>query len=198
MKPKQRYETPPSIYIVLVLAIAGSLPGMALGMFHAEVSPLAGSIIFGLAIFAAAFILSWAAEAAQIDISESLAVAILALLAVLPEYAVDFVFTWKAAHDPEQAHYAIANMTGANRLLVGLGWPAILFLYVFFRKRKQISLSTDQRVEIFYLAMATLYSFTIPLKSSYCCFPTFNNFFIFTFSGSPTLNFLFIKKIIRI
>ena len=111
-------------------------------------------------------LLAWAAEAAQIDISESLAVAILALLAVLPEYAVDFVFTWKSAHDPTQAHYAIANMTGANRLLVGLGWPAVLFIYVFAKKRKEILMDSSQRVEIFYLAMATLYSFTIPLKGS--------------------------------
>ena len=36
--------------------------------------------------------LSWAAEAAEIDISESLAVALLALVAVLPGYAVRFRF----------------------------------------------------------------------------------------------------------
>ena len=40
--------------------------------------------------------LSWAAEAAQVDISAGLALAVLALLAVLPEYAVDFVFSWQA------------------------------------------------------------------------------------------------------
>jgi cation:H+ antiporter len=131
-----------------------------------HVSPEIGSLLFGIAIFGAAFILAWAAEAAQMDISESLAVAILALLAVLPEYAVDFVFTWRAAHIPEEAHYAVANMTGANRLLVGLGWPAVLFIYVIAKKRKEIVMDKSQRVEIFYLAMATLYSFTIPLKGS--------------------------------
>ena len=146
------------------LAFIASLPGFYLGFTHAEVSPIMGSILFGMAIFAAAFVLAWAAEAAQIDISESLAVAILALVAVMPEYAVDFVFTWKAAHDPSQAHYAIANMTGAHRLLVGRGWPAVLFLYVIAEKRKEIIMDSSQRVEVFYLAMATLYSFTIPLK----------------------------------
>jgi cation:H+ antiporter len=123
--------------------------------------------------------LSWAAEAAQIDISESLAVAILALIAVLPEYAVDFVFTWKAGQeftavqngllsmtDAHNHEYAIANMTGANRMLIGLGWPFILFLYVFVKRKKEIILEEAQRVEIFYLAMATIYSFTIPLKGS--------------------------------
>ena len=50
-------------------------------------------MIFGLAIVGAAFAISWAAETAQLDISAGLAIAILALIAVLPEYAVDFVFT---------------------------------------------------------------------------------------------------------
>ena len=99
--------------------------------------------------------------------------AILALLAVLPEYAVDFVFTWKAAHNPEEAHFAIANMTGSNRLLVGLGWPVVLFLYVMAKKRKEIIMDSSLRVEIFYLAMATIYSFTIPLKGQLTLFDTF-------------------------
>lgn len=174
MTAKQhKYEVSGSHWVVLCLTFAVSLPGIYLGATHAEIAPILGSILFGVAIFGAAFMLAWAAEAAQIDISESLAVAILALLAVLPEYAVDFVFTWKAAHDPSQAHYAIANMTGANRLLVGLGWPVVLLLYVLARKRKEIVMHPSQRVEVFYLAMATLYSFTIPLKGSLNLFDTF-------------------------
>jgi len=165
--PHTKYEIKPSLYVVLIVTFLTTVPGLFYGLSHGHLSPAVGSIVFGIAIFGAAFILSWAAEAAQIDMSESLAVAILALIAVLPEYAVDFVFTWKAAHHPEQAHYAVANMTGANRLLVGLGWPMVLFIYMLARKgKKAIKLDKTQRVEIFYLAMATLYSFTIPLKGS--------------------------------
>ncbi|RKX27747.1 MAG: sodium:calcium antiporter [Candidatus Zixiibacteriota bacterium] len=151
-------------YVYLVLAFLVAAPGLYCGITDTHVTPWLGAIMFGVAVFGAAFILSWAAEAAQVDISESLAVAILALVAVLPEYAVDFVFTWKSAHDPSQAHYAIANMTGSNRLLVGLGWPAVLLAFIVARKRKELVLDKSQRVEIFYLAIATLYSFTIPLK----------------------------------
>ncbi|UCG60469.1 MAG: sodium:calcium antiporter [Candidatus Zixiibacteriota bacterium] len=160
----QKYEVDPYHYVILVLMFVAAVPGALCGLWGVHLQPLVGALVFGIAIFAGAFILSWAAEAVQVDISESLAVAILALLAVLPEYAVDFVFTWKSAHDPSQAHYAIANMTGANRLLVGLGWPLILILYILVKKRKEIVLEETQRVEIFYLAMATIYSFTIPLK----------------------------------
>jgi len=153
-------------WLFLFLAVLATAPGLYLGITHTEIAPVLGAVIFGVAVFGAAFILSWAAEAAEIDISESLAIAVLALVAVLPEYAVDFVFTWKAAHDPSQAHYAIANMTGANRLLVGIGWPAVLFVFILAKKKKELILDESQRCEIFYLAMATLYSFTIPLKGS--------------------------------
>jgi cation:H+ antiporter len=176
---QHKYEIDPYLYLILILAVVATLPGLWAGLSHTHLQPVIGTIAFGVAVFGAAFMLSWAAEAAQIDISESLAVAILALIAVLPEYAVDFVFTWKAGQeltavqaglmqlaDAHNHEYAIANMTGANRMLIGLGWPFILFLYVFVKKRKEIILEESQRVEIFYLAMATLYSFTIPLKGS--------------------------------
>ncbi len=151
-------------YVLLAVAMLLTIPGLFYGISHDSISPIIGAIIFGMAVFGAAFMLSWAAEAAEIDISESLAVALLALVAVLPEYAVDFVFTWKSAHDPSQAHFAIANMTGANRLLVGIGWPVVLFVFIIAKKKKELVLDESQRCEIFYLAMATLYSFTIPLK----------------------------------
>ncbi len=163
---RPKYVVGPSLYVLLSASFLICFPGLYLGLFHIHMYPYIGALVFGISIFGAAFLLGWGAEAAQVDISESLAVAILALLAVLPEYAVDFVFTWKAAHDPSQAHYAVANMTGANRLLVGLGWPLVLLLYVLAKKKKEIILDKSQRVEIFYLAMATVYSFTIPLKGS--------------------------------
>lgn len=167
---RPRYEIDPYLYLILIVAFVVTVPGLWAGITNTHLAPVMGTVAFGIAVFGAAFMLSWAAEAAQIDISESLAVAILALIAVLPEYAVDFVFTWKAGQGHpvvnEWHHYAIANMTGANRMLVGLGWPFILFLYVLVKKQKRIILEESQRVEIFYLAMATLYSFTIPLKGS--------------------------------
>ena len=80
----------------------------------------------GVAILGASFLLLWACDAAQADISQALALAVVALIAVLPEYAVDMYFTWQAGKHPDSdyAHYAIANMTGANRLLIGVAWGA--------------------------------------------------------------------------
>ncbi len=120
----------------------------------------------GLAIVGAAFLLSWGAELAQMDIPQALALAILALIAVLPEYAVDVYFAWKAGKDPAYVAFATANMTGANRLLIGLGWPVVLFAYWIGSRRREIQLDRAQAVEIATLFVATLYSFVIPLKGT--------------------------------
>src|SRR6476660_8269853 len=118
----------------------------------------------GLGIFGAAFLLSWAAELAQKDIPQALAIALLALIAVLPEYAVDMYFAWSAGKDPKYTAFATANMTGANRLLIGVGWAAVVITYWLKSGKKAVELEPSHKIELFYLALATLYSFLIPLK----------------------------------
>jgi cation:H+ antiporter len=118
-----------------------------------------------MAIFGAAFMLSWAAELAQLDIPQALAIALLALIAVLPEYAVDMYFAWSAGKDPTYTAFAMANMTGANRLLIGVGWAAVVVTFWLKTGKKAIDLEPAHRIEIFYLGMATIYSFIIPLKA---------------------------------
>ncbi|MGH7811835.1 MAG: sodium/calcium exchanger protein, partial [Candidatus Binatia bacterium] len=118
----------------------------------------------GMAIFGAAFMLSWAAELAQKDIPQALAIALLALIAVLPEYAVDMYFAWSAGKDPKYTAYATANMTGANRLLIGVGWAAVVLTYWLKTGKRAIELEPGHKIELFYLGLATAYSFLIPLK----------------------------------
>src|ERR687895_2927882 len=113
----------------------------------------------GVAIFGAAFMLSWAAELAQKDIPQALAIALLALIAVLPEYAVDMYFAWQAGKDPTYTAFAMANMTGANRLLIGVGWAAVVLTYWLKSGKKAVELESSHKIEIFYLGLATLYSF---------------------------------------
>ncbi len=124
------------------------------------------ALLPGLGIFGAAFLLSWAAELAQLDIPQALALAVLALIAVLPEYAVDIYFAWTAGKDPAYIPYATANMTGSNRLLIGIGWPVVLFAYWLSTRRKEIILEAAQGIEIVILFLATLYSFIIPLRGT--------------------------------
>ena len=96
-----------------------------------ELTPVTTVVVFGAAVVASAFLLVWAAEAAGHDISGSLATAILAVIAVLPEYAVDLFFAYSAGHDLRSAQFAAANMTGSNRLLLGVGWPLVAILFAW-------------------------------------------------------------------
>ena len=152
----------------IALAFAVAAPALVLRLAGIHPPPLVAMLAFGSAVVASAFLLVWAAEAARHDISGSLATAILAVIAVLPEYAVDLYFAWSAGRIPQNAHYAAANMTGSNRLLLGLGWPfvAVLFAWGAFRRGQRVTtveLHGSRRTELAFLAAASLYSLIIPV-----------------------------------
>ena len=152
-------------YIALASLLA--LQFIIIRVFHiGGHDPLINSICGGFAIFGAAFLLSWAAEAAQMDIPRSLAIAVLALIAVLPEYAVDMYFAWQAPHREGYAAFATANMTGGNRLLIGLGWATVVGTGWLASRKTEFALEKSQSIEVFFLLLATLYSFVIPWKQT--------------------------------
>jgi cation:H+ antiporter len=106
-------------------------------------------------------------------ISQGLALAILAWLQTLPEFAVEAVIAWEAGKDPTTSHLAIANFTGAIRLLVGLGWPMIYFVAAFSamknQKRKvwaEIQLDDEHAIEVVSLTPPLLYFIWIWYKGS--------------------------------
>ena len=105
----------------LLVTLLCSAAAITLRIQHVHIPPLEALFLFGGAVLSAAFILAWAAEALQVDIAKGLAMAVLAFIAVLPEYAVDLYFASMAAKNPVYAQYAAANMTGSNRLLIGVG-----------------------------------------------------------------------------
>ena len=124
------------------------------------------AVLSGMAILGAAFMLSWSCELAEREVPQALALLVLALVGVLPEYAVDLHFAWTAGIDPTYAPYATANMTGANRLLIGVGWVAVVFVSCRRTRTNTLEVSPSQRLELRYLIWATLYSFVIPLSGS--------------------------------
>ncbi|HEX9864672.1 MAG TPA: sodium:proton exchanger [Acidimicrobiia bacterium] len=172
--------------LFIAVALIATLPGVLLRLTGAHPDPILAAFLFGLAIVGAAFILSWAAEVVQLDIAAGLALALLALIAILPEYAVDFVFTAKAggefADTGQASQYgplALANMTGGNQLLIGLGWPLVILIGTW-RVRKAsanpelaegtspnaIHLTRAQSVDIAYLTIASLYGLSLFLKET--------------------------------
>ncbi len=143
------------------------LPGIVLRLGGIHPAAVVGALLFGLSILAAAFLLSWGAETAELDISQGLALAVIAIIAVLPEYAVDFVLAWKAGADPAEAEkgLAIANMTGGNRLLIGIGWPIVFFLFFYRTKMRELIVDRQRSLELVFLGIATLYVIFIPLRT---------------------------------
>ncbi|NHN42397.1 sodium:calcium antiporter [Halorubellus sp. JP-L1] len=154
--------------------------------------------VSGVAVLGASFMLAWGAETAEKDVPRAFAIAVLAVLAVAPEYAVDALYAWQAGSGgateaacsasnlPSQtqavkdachdANLAIANMTGANRILIGLGWSGIALFTVYRAGSERdssversdgflaskVHLDRDIGLEIAFLLVATVFAFTVP------------------------------------
>jgi cation:H+ antiporter len=151
--------------------------------------------VSGVAVIGSSFLLAWGAETAEKDVPRAFAIAVLAVLAVAPEYAVDALYAWNAgaggattavcqegaaatAEACHDANLAVANMTGANRILIGLGWAGIAF-YTVYKARTTKDTAVEYRdgrladavtidrglsTEIAFLALATVFAFLVPLS----------------------------------
>ena len=143
-------------------------PAVLVRIVGLHLDPVVALLVFGAAVVAASFLLAWAAEAAQIDVAGGLAIAVLALVAVLPEYAVDLYYAYTSGHNAEYTQYAAANMTGSNRLLMGLGWPVVVLVGIVVArkagagKRAGLALEPANRVELGFLLIAGVVAFVIP------------------------------------
>src|SRR6266540_3442244 len=155
-----------SCAIAVALALLAAVPAFLMRFAGLSPSTEVSTLLFGAGIVGAAFAISWAAEASEHDIPRALALTVVALLAVLPEYAVDIVFAYKAGSDPTFAPYAVANMTGSNRLLLGLGWPTIAVLAWIVNRHKVLELDRGSVLPLAFLGAATIYSFTLPFRAA--------------------------------
>ena len=118
-------------------------------------------------ILVAAMLIAWAAESAQFFIAQGFALAILAWLQTLPEFAVEAVLAWK-----QQVPLLMANLTGALRLLTGLGWPMIYATAAIFHRSRwksplrRITLAEEHCVEVVGLLAAMAYLAVVWWKAS--------------------------------
>jgi cation:H+ antiporter len=160
----------------LLITAAFILPALALRAAGVHPNPVVALLVYGAAVVAASFVLAWAAEAAQIDVSGGLAIAVLALIAVLPEYAVDLYYAYTAGHSEQYTQYAAANMTGSNRLLMGMGWPLVVLVGFAVARRlgdprrlgdrrsSALPLEPNNRVELGFLLVAGVMAFVVPVS----------------------------------
>jgi cation:H+ antiporter len=126
-------------------------------------------------ILISSIVIAWGAESAQFFVAQGFALAILAWMQTLPEFAVEAVLAWR-----QQADLLLANLTGAVRLLTGLAWPMIYMTAAVVHRRrtgsamKRILLDKQQSVEVLALFFPLLYAVFIWYKRSlhlYDAFP---------------------------
>jgi len=143
---------------------ACTLPGVLLRLSGVHLTPMIGLLVFGGAVVAAAFMLAWAAEAAEVDLPPGIAVAGVALVAVLPEYVIEIYFAFTA-----QVEFVTASLTGATRLLLAcaVGMPAIASVVLARRggsRLEFVDLKPQRRVDLAIIASASLYAPVVVLR----------------------------------
>src|SRR5438874_7837715 len=118
-------------------------------------------------ILVAAMLIAWAAESAQFFIAQGFALAILAWLQTLPEFGVEAVYALR-----QNVPMLLAGLTGALRLLTGLGWPLIYATAALAHRRRfrkplrAIHLTDEHCVEVVGLLVCLAYAAIIWWKAS--------------------------------
>jgi len=147
------------------------LAAVALGLTGAAVTSNGNWVHFlwsAPLIVGSAFLIAWGAEAMQFMVSQGLALAMLAWLQTLPEFAVEADIAWNAARHTEGYSDALvtANFTGSIRLLMGFGMPMVYFIRAWKQRKNKsaepsIVLDPFHSVEIVSLFPPTIYFFFI-------------------------------------
>jgi len=112
-------------------------------------------------------LIAWGAESAQFFVAQGFALAILAWMQTLPEFAIEAVLAWK-----QQTPLLLANLTGALRLLTGLAWPMIYLTAAVMHQRRErtplykIRLHRHHSVEVMGLILPLLYALVIWWKGT--------------------------------
>ncbi len=153
------------------LRAAGSLPVLAGVMLvgvgvPAVANPL--SILWTAPLMLlAAMMIAWGAETAQFFMAQGFALAILAWLQTMPEFAVEAVLAWQQRTD-----LLLSNLAGALQLLTGLGWPMIYAAAAHkhrqteHRPLQRIRLGPEHGVQVVALLMCLMYGFLLWAKNS--------------------------------
>lgn len=121
----------------------------------------------GPAILISSLMIAWGAEATQFFLAQGIALAVLALLQTLPEFAVEAVFAWH-----RQVPYLFASLTGALMYLTGIGWPMIYFSAATAHRRagkgplRSIALEDEHSIQVVSLFIAIGYEFIVWWKRS--------------------------------
>jgi cation:H+ antiporter len=142
----------------LAATAAVTTPGLFVRLSGGLVPYPVQLLAYGAAVVAAAFLLAWACEAAQVDVARGLVMAAVAFVAILPEYVVEVHFAFSG-----QAEYVTANLTGASRLLLGVAVALPAAVALLPRRWRPgavgpVALEPSQRLDLAILGAASLWA----------------------------------------
>lgn len=148
----------PHWQVRLAATAAFTIPGLLIRFVGGAPSYPIQLVAYGAAVVAAAFLLAWACEAAQVDFANGLVVAVVAFVAILPEFVVELHFAFQG-----HAELVTANLTGASRLLLGfcVAMPAALMLLPKRWRPRQlgpITIAPAQRLDLAILCISALWA----------------------------------------
>lgn len=141
--------------VMLLVAVAGVVVAPSVRIF----ATLSLLIVLG------SLTIAWGAEAAEAFVAQGLVLAVVAWVQVFPEFMIEATIAF-AGDVPNM----LANFTGANRILVGVGWPLVFVTAAVFSRRRgdgplrRIDLAVENGVEVMFLLVASAYASVIYLR----------------------------------
>jgi len=144
----------------LLIAGACALLGVLVHLMGGILPVPLATVGLGVGVAGAAFLLAWAADAGEAVFSGGLVLAVIALVAVLPEFVVETRFAYT-----QQAELVTANLTGSTRLLL-TGATALPLVVAFVARRRGQSatpfrLAAPRRLELGMLLIAACFAIQI-------------------------------------
>ena len=149
----------------LVTAFGCAAFGVLVHLAGPLLPPELAVVGLGIGLVAASFLLAWAADAGEAVFSGGLVLAVIALVAVLPEFIIEVRFAYI-----QETGLVTANLTGATRLLL-TGATALPLVVVFLaRKRGQAAspfqLAKTRRLELGILLIVSLFAVQIVARGN--------------------------------
>jgi cation:H+ antiporter len=148
------------VAVAVACAVLGLLAFAAGGVLPAAIDMIG----LGAGLVGASLLLSWAADAAEVEISGGLVLAGITLVTVLPELIVEIHFAYT-----QQTSLVSANLTGATRLLLtGATAMPVLGAWLLARRGQRAPsaayrLAPARRVDLAVLFVAAVYGSLLAL-----------------------------------
>jgi cation:H+ antiporter len=137
-------------------AVVGLLVDLARPVFPVQLA----AVGLGIGLVGASFLLAWAADAGEAVFSGGVVLAVIALLAVLPEFVIETRFAYA-----QETELVTANLTGATRLLLtgAVGLPLAIACIASRRSQAAASLelAPPRRLELAVLLITSIFALQI-------------------------------------